>query len=350
MLSAASVRIATRVHAGLPRFTRLTLCIVSGVAVCISGCTRHKIRAAKPQAPVVTGATESGIASWYGDPYHGRRSASGEIFDKEKLTAAHRTLPFETWVEVTNLDNGKKVDVRVNDRGPFVGGRIIDLSEAAAGQIQMLNAGIAKVRLRVIDPPDEQTVAASHTQMRTPQSAKPAVLARSQPQREPVRSSAVSSNVPSAVTAQTNVSADDGGDETTDVRQDAIQRTQPLTKAPAPTPGAIPADAISASSFSTVQSSTVVPPAPPRDLTYAVEAGTFPDRGSAEARSVLLSKTLGESRVVASSKNPQLWEVLVGRDLTLRQAVALATRLQEEMGQPSNVILEPAPARYPDTP
>jgi rare lipoprotein A len=78
----------------------------------------------------------------------------------EKLTAAHRTLPFETWVEVTNLTNGKRVDVRVTDRGPFIDGRIIDLSLAAAREIDMVRAGIVPVSLRVIDPPEEPGPAA----------------------------------------------------------------------------------------------------------------------------------------------------------------------------------------------
>jgi rare lipoprotein A len=93
------------------------------------------------------------MASWYGVPYHGRRSASGEIFDMEKLTAAHRTLPFQTWVEVTNLSNGKQVSVRITDRGPFVGGRIIDLSMAAARQLDMVRSGTARVKLKVIVAP-----------------------------------------------------------------------------------------------------------------------------------------------------------------------------------------------------
>jgi len=105
-----------------------------------------------PPAPIV-GAVEVGIASWYGYPYHGRRAANGEIYDMETLTAAHRTLPFNTWVEVTNLTNDKKVKVRITDRGPFVEERIIDLSHAAAGQIDMVQAGIVKVRLEVISPP-----------------------------------------------------------------------------------------------------------------------------------------------------------------------------------------------------
>jgi rare lipoprotein A len=99
------------------------------------------------------GAIETGVASWYGVPYHGRRAASGEIYDMEQLTAAHRSLPFETWVEVTNLSNGRSVGVRINDRGPFVRGRVIDLSQAAARDIGMLGPGTARVQLRVIARP-----------------------------------------------------------------------------------------------------------------------------------------------------------------------------------------------------
>jgi len=114
-----------------------------------AGCARHTTA----RLPARIGSTETGIASWYGVPYHGRPTASGEIFDMEKLTAAHRALPFETWVEVTNLSNGKQVDVRITDRGPFVGGRVIDLSMAAARQIDMVRAGTARVRLKVIHVP-----------------------------------------------------------------------------------------------------------------------------------------------------------------------------------------------------
>lgn len=129
--------------------------ILACLALALAGCAR-KSRARVPSAPVPAplGATETGIASWYGNPYHGRRAASGEIYDMEQFTAAHRTLPFNTWVEVTDLDNGKRVSVRINDRGPFVGGRIIDLSLAAARSIDMIGPGIARVRLQVIAAPD----------------------------------------------------------------------------------------------------------------------------------------------------------------------------------------------------
>jgi rare lipoprotein A len=100
--------------------------------------------------PVEVGHTESGFASWYGHPYHGRAAANGEIYDMEKMTAAHRTLPFNTWVRVYDLDNSRTTEVRIIDRGPFVDGRIIDLSHAAAREIEMIGPGTARVRIEVI--------------------------------------------------------------------------------------------------------------------------------------------------------------------------------------------------------
>ncbi|MBI4460286.1 MAG: septal ring lytic transglycosylase RlpA family protein [Acidobacteria bacterium] len=103
------------------------------------------------QAPAVRpGYTETGYASWYGDPYHGRRAANGEVYDKNKLTAAHLTLPFGSIAKVTNLENSRSVTVRITDRGPFVKGRIIDLSQAAAREIQMIGPGTAMVRLEIL--------------------------------------------------------------------------------------------------------------------------------------------------------------------------------------------------------
>ena len=93
------------------------------------------------------------MASWYGHPYHGRPAADGEIYDMETLVAAHRTLPFQTYVRVRNVRNDKTVDVRIIDRGPFVGGRIIDLSHAAAKQIELLGPGVAEVELTILGTP-----------------------------------------------------------------------------------------------------------------------------------------------------------------------------------------------------
>jgi rare lipoprotein A len=92
-----------------------------------------------------------GLASYYAEPYHGRRTASGEVFDTYKaMTAAHRTLPFNTVVRVKNKANGKEVDVRINDRGPFIAGRIIDLSVRAARAIDMLRPGVVLVKLKIL--------------------------------------------------------------------------------------------------------------------------------------------------------------------------------------------------------
>ena len=93
----------------------------------------------------------SGMASWYGPGFHGNTSASGEVFNQNALTAAHRTLPFGTRVQVTNLDNGRTVVVRINDRGPFSGGRIIDLSAAAAEVLGLVQSGVAPVRLDILE-------------------------------------------------------------------------------------------------------------------------------------------------------------------------------------------------------
>jgi rare lipoprotein A len=98
------------------------------------------------------GWSEEGLASWYGgnDGFEGKPTASGEIYDSSKLTAAHRDLPLGTVVDVTSLDNGRVTRVRINDRGPFVKGRIIDLSQAAAREIQMIGPGVANVRVVVV--------------------------------------------------------------------------------------------------------------------------------------------------------------------------------------------------------
>jgi rare lipoprotein A len=97
------------------------------------------------------GYKEKGIASWYGRKYHGRLTANGERYDMHAMTAAHKRLPFGVLVEVKNLENGKKTRVRINDRGPFKKGRIIDLSYAAARELGMVEQGLARVRIRVVN-------------------------------------------------------------------------------------------------------------------------------------------------------------------------------------------------------
>ena len=113
-------------------------------AVLLAGCATER-----PHAPQQ--GVERGVASWYGQKFHGRPTASGERYDMHQLTAAHRTLPFGTRREVVNLDNGRSVVVRVNDRGPFASHRVIDLSRAAAHRIGLLARGHGRVRLELVE-------------------------------------------------------------------------------------------------------------------------------------------------------------------------------------------------------
>ena len=107
--------------------------------------------------PAIPGVySEEGVASWYGDPFNGHRTSNGEIYDMHLFTAAHRTLPFNAMIRVTNLSNGMQTEVRINDRGPFVANRVIDLSLSAAQAIGMVGPGTAHVRLEMISGPNPQ--------------------------------------------------------------------------------------------------------------------------------------------------------------------------------------------------
>lgn len=116
--------------------------------------------AAKPSNDKI-GFTEKGIASWYGPGFQGRKTANGERFNTHDLTAAHKSLPFNSMVKVTNLENGKSVIVKINDRGPYIKGRIIDLSHAAKTEIGM--GGLAEVMIEVLDPETLESVNSTET-------------------------------------------------------------------------------------------------------------------------------------------------------------------------------------------
>jgi rare lipoprotein A len=122
---------------------------VAVVGVCVvfgAGCSLVRPR----HAPPPVGEVQVGLASWYGPGFHGKRTASGEVYDQHALTAAHRTLPLGSQVRVTSLTNGRSVDVRINDRGPFAGHRAIDLSKAAAQQLHMIGPGTMRVRVELV--------------------------------------------------------------------------------------------------------------------------------------------------------------------------------------------------------
>lgn len=131
---------------------RVPLAAAAMVALAsLAGCSRAVMTT--PPVPPVTGMEEVGMASWYGAPHHGRRTASGEVYDMHQLTAAHRTLPFGTRVLVTNRDTSRATEVRVNDRGPFVEDRILDLSYAAARLLGAVGPGVIPVTVRVLSLP-----------------------------------------------------------------------------------------------------------------------------------------------------------------------------------------------------
>ncbi len=127
--------------------------LLMGVVLVLAGCGGPHYRVPKTiYPPPRPGWTQVGTASWYGLDFHGKRTASGEVYNMYDYTAAHKTLPFGTYVRVQNLDNGRSVVVRINDRGPFVKDRIIDLSYAAAKAIGMVGPGTARVRITVVSP------------------------------------------------------------------------------------------------------------------------------------------------------------------------------------------------------
>lgn len=253
------MRFRSPVHAG-------SAIVVALIAIAAS-CGHPRRHAIVPPPPAPAGTTETGIASWYGIPYHGRQTASGEVYDMYQLTAAHRNLPFQTWVEVENLNNGKRVEVRINDRGPFVGGRIIDLSQTAANRIGMLGPGTTRVRLTVIARPSAPASEVS------PVLTKPAPVSESSPaSRTPVAS------------------------------------LLPMTR-------------------------------------YTVQAGAFSDRERAESLRATMTEAFADARTLADfTRNPPLWRVLVGREMTLEQASSLAANVRDQTGA---ALVVPEPERTP---
>jgi rare lipoprotein A len=322
--------------------------MVALAAMSISSCGHHAARVNAPIAPARIGTTETGVASWYGVPYDGRRAASGEVYDMRQLTAAHRSLPFQTWVEVTNLSNGEQVDVRINDRGPFVKGRIVDLSQAAARDIDMLRAGTARVRLKVIARPSVVPVTSPRPPSNIPPSTPPNIPP-STPPREPVEITAA----PAVVAAPPTTLAIEPPivDPAPPVMSSPVTSfpvtspaitsptvmlpnvtSTPITAPPvtAPTPAAGPA-----------VRATVTPA--PHAGNYAVQAGAFSDSARAESLRAVLVDHFADARVALSTaRTLPLWRVIVGHQMTREQAGEIAIRVRREAGT-AIVILEPEP-------
>src|SRR5579883_919864 len=156
------------------RVSRSTFSAASlgALALCVAACAGSAPKVVEPAPPVVAVPerivvepqpkfTQVGLASWYGPGFHRKMTASGERFDMNDLTAAHRALPLDSVVRVTNLNNGRSVVVRINDRGPYVRGRVIDLSRGAARLLDMKEDGVAPVLIEAVDSGRYETVAAS---------------------------------------------------------------------------------------------------------------------------------------------------------------------------------------------
>ncbi len=148
----------------MPRLPARCLLVTCLLASCLPAATPVARQVAQQQLAATSQTaqtTADGLASWYGPGFAGRRTANGEVFDPSQLTAAHKTLSFGTQVRVTNLENGMNVVVRINDRGPFKPGRVIDLSRAAAERIGMIGSGVAPVRLELFEAESQAALLAA---------------------------------------------------------------------------------------------------------------------------------------------------------------------------------------------
>ena len=272
---------------------------LAAAALFLAGCA-HKQRTALPVVPVKIGHVETGIASWYGKPYDGRQSASGEVYDMEAMVAAHKTMPFQTWVRVYNLSNQKSVDVRIIDRGPFVKHRIIDLSHAAALAIDMVGPGTAKVRLVVIKPQDAMVVASRRA---APQSLPAAPQAAVSPPIPVVAVPPVAAPVPIPVPAT------------------------------APIPASITPPAAQ-------QMPALVPPAASSTpAVYSVQVGRFRNRESANRLREQIGSEFGVVQVVHRNSDPDFWRVYVGAESSEDAANALAGRIREKSGEKNAFVV-----------
>ncbi|MEQ8357232.1 MAG: septal ring lytic transglycosylase RlpA family protein [Kiloniellaceae bacterium] len=238
---------------------------------------------------------ETGIASWYGPGFHGRETANGEIYNQEAMTAAHRTLPMPSLVRVTNLENGRSIKVRINDRGPFAHGRIIDLSKRAAEVLGFARQGIAKVRVQILEAESRQLAAAAGAGSEVLGEAPPAV---------PVENVAVQELPPVGAAPR---------------RGPALSTPAPSTPAPStPAPGATP-QPVRATALNTAQLQTAalmvaepeVTQLPVRPTSIYVQAGAFTQVANAVRLRARLS-SLG---------NVQISKALVGDDSFYRVRV-----------------------------
>lgn len=279
----------------------------------------------QPAPPTLAGMSDThGMAGWYGQEFAGRTTANGEIFDPLLMTAAHRTLPFGTVIDVKNPKTQQMVRVRVNDRGPYIGNRLIDLSYAAAQQIGIVDTGGGEVDINVVrlgkgerEPPAPYTVAVAGP---TASGEAPKVEATPAPPPAPAPPVPVTvGNVQvveehKGVETRRQVSASGKTVETVPVPQPSAPKPQPTVVTPAPQPAP-------------VQPKPAPVPAPaPKTGHYAVQVGAFSIEANAKALQDRLTK-LGEQ---ASIQKTTLYLVRIGPFETREQAVKVRERLERE--------------------
>lgn len=257
---------------------------------------------------------ETGIASWYGEPFHGRKTANGAVYDMNKMTAAHKTLPLPTDVRVTNLENGRSVIVTVNDRGPFAHSRIIDLSKKSAELLGVIQKGTAKVRVQVIDR-DGNAMATTNSQI----IAKPIT----------------------PLNEKNNVAAAPGATITTD----ALAPPSNVKTASGPRIEPLPAPAVErpvqVAAVSTPTTNTIVVSVEPvRSSEIFIQAGAFVDFNNANKLSARLS-TMGPSKVSQVLVNGQdFYRVRVGPVYDIDQADQLLANLINAGHTGARIIIE----------
>ncbi len=256
-----------------------------------------------PPAEAVPGTIEYGYASWYGNPYHGRKTSSGEVYNMYDLTAAHRTLPLGTEVEVTNLENGQTVLVRINDRGPFIEGRIIDLSLTAARAVSVVGPGTAMVQVKVLRVPP-------------PGAKRPVLLqvsAPAAPAGKPVRPAAPPVTAPLPPT----VVADTARPRPAESEIEATEETP------------VPASAVRRPA-SSAQLAEPVPDVPLAAGRFTVQVGAFSDRRNAERVWESLSRRFPQHLVtITPNADGRVFRVWVGSEANQEDAASVLRELQE---------------------
>jgi rare lipoprotein A len=347
--------------------SRLGMTMMAALVAVASACTTTKTT--KAPAPQTMPSMERGVASWYGQEFAGRTTANGEIFDPMLFTAAHRTLPFGTIVDVHNPKTNQTVRVRVNDRGPYIGNRVIDLSYAAAQQISIVDPGSGDIEMTVVkmgqgeheapapfsvtignDTPAPTGIAAAPSPQPltpAPVPVPPAVVDRVQvvethkqpPARTPVPQPVMPAPVttqktPSSTTASSTSAASRTAANPAPVPATAVPAPQPVPPArvtPAPTPAPVPPTPAPAPAPASPAPAPSTPPTTPEGH-YNVQVGAFAQEANAEQLQDRVTRIGLESHIDHGS----LYFVRVGPFATREQAIKVRAKL-EAAGISANV-------------